>query len=88
MKCMTMCHPSSNLDAFSKKYSHSTFLKARNANPPLVIGTFYLEVTTKVEAPIRMSDLISQSIKAPTVASMHTQKWAPWILFTLELESI
>jgi hypothetical protein len=38
----------------------------------------------KVEAPIRKSDLIWQYIKAPTVATMHTQKWAAWILFTLE----
>jgi hypothetical protein len=54
----------------------------------LTINPWILELgyqpTCKVEAPIRKMDLILQSIKAPIVATMHTQKWVAWILFTLE----
>jgi hypothetical protein len=34
----------------------------------------YFSDNSKVEAPIQKSDLISQFIKAPIVANMHTQK--------------
>jgi hypothetical protein len=67
---------------FALGYNITILAKKRN-RPSRIMSPFHLKLSIqarlsfcifKVEASIQKSDLISQSIKAPKVANMYTQK--------------